>query len=82
MTILFWVSCSLVIYTYIGYPLVLWVLTKIRVRGVRKREIYPSVSIIITARNEEDKIREKIDNTLTLDYPPDLLRKRNGRVQV
>jgi cellulose synthase/poly-beta-1,6-N-acetylglucosamine synthase-like glycosyltransferase len=73
MTIFFWVSCFLVAYTYIGYPLVLWALAKIGARDVRKDKIYPSVSVIIAARNEVDKIREKIDNTLTLDYSPSLL---------
>lgn len=73
MTILFWVSVLSVTYTYLGYPLVLWVLTKIRAQDVRKKKVYPSVSIIIAARNEADKIQEKIENTLTLDYPSFLL---------
>lgn len=73
MTILLWASLFLVVYTYLAYPLVLWALTKIRPRDVRKSKIYPFVSIIIAARNEADKIREKINNTLTLDYPTSLL---------
>jgi len=73
MTILFWVSFFLVVYTYIGYPLVLWALTKIKARDVHKGDIYPSVSVIIAARNEADKIRQKIENTLTLNYRPGLL---------
>jgi cellulose synthase/poly-beta-1,6-N-acetylglucosamine synthase-like glycosyltransferase len=71
MTFLFWVSFFLVVYAYIGYPLVLWALTNIRARDVPKMEIYPSVAVIITARNEVDKIRDKIENTLALDYPAD-----------
>ncbi len=63
----------LTVYTYIGYPLLLWVLTKIRGRDVRKSEMFPSVSVIIAARNEEDKIEQKLKNTLALDYPPDQL---------
>jgi len=73
MIILFWVSALLITYTYIGYPLVLWALTKIRLQDVRKKRVYPSVSIIIAARNEADKIRQKIENTLTIKYPPDQL---------
>lgn len=73
MTILFWASLFLVVYTYLGYPLVLWCLAKVRPRDVRKRSICPSVSVIITARNEADKIRKKLHNTLALDYPPDRL---------
>lgn len=70
MTILFWASTLLVAYTYLGYPLLLWIFARLRSRDVRKAKIQPSVSIIIAARNEADKIRHKIDNTLTLNYPP------------
>ena len=73
MKILFWLSACLIAYTYFGYPLVLWVLTKLRARSIVKREIFPRVSIIIAARNEADKIRQKIEHTLALDYPADRL---------
>jgi len=69
MKLLFWIASSLVVYTYVGYPLVLWVFAKIRSRGVLKKNFYPSVSIIIAARNEADQIRQKLDHTLALDYP-------------
>jgi cellulose synthase/poly-beta-1,6-N-acetylglucosamine synthase-like glycosyltransferase len=67
---LFWISMALVAYTYVGYPIVLWVLTQLRPHDARKGSIQPSVSIIIAARNEADKIRRKIEHTLALDYPP------------
>src|SRR5439155_24053216 len=73
MKILFWVAASLVVYTYFGYPFVLWAFAKVRSRRVLKKEIFPSVSIIIAARNEADKIRQKIDYTLALDYPAERL---------
>lgn len=63
----------LVIYTYFGYPLVLWVFAKIRSREILKGEISPPVSIIIAARNEADKIRRKLQHTLALAYPKDRL---------
>jgi len=67
--ILFWLSTCLVVYTYFGYPFVLWALTTLRSRNILKQEIFPRVSIIIAARNEVDKIRQKIEHTLALDYP-------------
>ena len=73
MTILFCASVLLVVYTYVGYPVLLWAFAKLRPRHVRKKRIFPFVSIIIAARNEADKIRNKINNTLTLNYPPSLL---------
>src|SRR5262245_57959652 len=69
MKILFWVAMSLVVYTYLGYPCVLWVFARIRPLRVLKQGIFPVVSIIIAARNEADKIRQKIDHALALDYP-------------
>jgi cellulose synthase/poly-beta-1,6-N-acetylglucosamine synthase-like glycosyltransferase len=71
--ILFWVSMLLVIYTYLGYPFVLWAFGKLRSQDVLKKEISPPVSIIIAARNEVDKIRHKIEHTLALAYPKKLL---------
>src|SRR5438876_2673623 len=71
--ILFWLSTCLVVYAYFGYPFVLWALTKLRSRNVLKTEILPRVSIIIAARNEADKIRQKIEHTLALDYPEERL---------
>jgi cellulose synthase/poly-beta-1,6-N-acetylglucosamine synthase-like glycosyltransferase len=71
--LLFWLSTGLVAYAYFGYPLVLWVLTKLRSQNILKTEIFPQVSIIIAARNEADKIRQKIEHTLALDYPGERL---------
>ena len=73
MKILFWIAMVLVVYTYFGYPCVLWAFARIRPRRVLKKEIFPSVSIIIAARNEADKIRQKIDHTLALNYPAERL---------
>jgi glycosyltransferase involved in cell wall biosynthesis len=66
----FWCSVALVFYAYLGYPMALAVISLFRNRPVRKRKITPRVSFIITAHNEEARIREKIDNTLAQDYSP------------
>lgn len=73
MRLLFWLSAGLVVYTYFGYPLALWACSSLRGRPVRRAEFFPRVSIIIAARNEVAKIRQKIEHTLTLDYPADRL---------
>jgi len=77
--ILFW-SCFLIIaYSYIGYGILLFLLTRIKWL-FRKRKIpvfsaafKPEVTLIVAAFNEEDFIEEKITNTFQLDYPSDLL---------
>lgn len=67
---LFWVGVAAVLYAYAGYPLMLWVLSRLRPRPIERATILPTVSVIIAARNEEGVIKEKIANTLALAYPP------------
>jgi biofilm PGA synthesis N-glycosyltransferase PgaC len=66
---------GVVIYAYAGYPLVLYVLGLLRRRRILRDESYnPRVILIISAHNEERIIREKIENSLALDYPKDRLK--------
>ena len=70
--IAFWCSIALMLYAYVGYPCALVALSFFRDRPVNKAENGgppPPVSFIITAHNEEARIREKIENTLGQDYP-------------
>lgn len=70
----FWISVFVLVYTYIGYGLVLWT---IKILFFKKKNTIlsekPAVCILIAAYNEEDWIVEKIQNTLSLDYPVELL---------
>lgn len=69
----FWFSAFLVVYIYIGYPLLTYVLRK-RGRPVAKDwEHQPSVSILVPAYNESREIHETLLNKLALDYPKDRL---------
>ena len=69
MTAMFFAAVFGVFYAYLGYPLSLVALTTWRTRPVKKQEILPSVTLIITVYNEEKRIAQKIENTLKLDYP-------------
>ena len=69
MEITLWSALMLIAYAYVGYPCILMVLSIFRSRGVNKGEIAPSVSLILTAYNEEQRIAQKLDNTLKLVYP-------------
>jgi glycosyltransferase involved in cell wall biosynthesis len=71
--IAFWCSVLLVLYAYVGYPCALQIVSHFRSRPIRKAGITPRVSFIITAYNEEARIREKIENTLAQRYPAPLL---------
>ena len=56
-------------YSYLIYPCLLWVLSRMIKRDWVKQEITPTVSVIISAYNEEAVIDQKIRNTLALSYP-------------
>jgi len=75
MVFIFWLCIAAVFYAYFGYTLVLWLIT--RFMSNKQPFLYaadfPTVSMIISAYNEEDVIEEKILNSLSLDYPSELL---------
>ena len=74
MEFVFWCSVFLIFHAYFGYPLSLWVLSFVKNKKVRKASFLPPVTMIIAACNEEKRIREKLENTLALEYPHELLR--------
>jgi cellulose synthase/poly-beta-1,6-N-acetylglucosamine synthase-like glycosyltransferase len=72
--VVFWGSVAMILYVYAGYPTLLLLLGAMRRRAPSPRDgLAPRVSLIISAYNEEDVIREKIVNSLGLDYPRDRL---------
>jgi cellulose synthase/poly-beta-1,6-N-acetylglucosamine synthase-like glycosyltransferase len=68
---LFWGSLGALAWTHIGYPLTAAVLARVRARPVRKGEIEPAVTLVVAAHDEEKVIERRLENLLTLDYPPD-----------
>jgi hypothetical protein len=73
MASLFWFCVVFVAYAYFGYPIVLFLAARLFGTAARRAPITPTVSFIITARNEAQRIRAKIENTLALDYPASLI---------
>ncbi len=69
--IVFCISVLLIAYSYVGYPILLSILSYLFPRPTRRADITPRISLIITARNEEKDIRAKLENALSLDYPRD-----------
>jgi cellulose synthase/poly-beta-1,6-N-acetylglucosamine synthase-like glycosyltransferase len=72
------VACAaLVVYTYAGYPLLVWVLGRVLGRGASPKvpadADLPTVSVLVAAYNEETVIQQRILNALELDYPADKL---------
>ena len=73
MTVVFWLCVSAMAYVYVGYPLLLFLVSRVVHRRVAKAPITPTVTMVIAAYNEEQAIAGKLDNSLALDYPPDRL---------
>lgn len=69
---LFWISCFLVFFNYIGYAILPFIVNKFHKQKEETSENYfPSVSFIVAAYNEDDCIEKKIINSLEQEYPND-----------
>jgi cellulose synthase/poly-beta-1,6-N-acetylglucosamine synthase-like glycosyltransferase len=67
-------SIAALAYVYAGYPLLLRLVVRLRgARRVETRDITPSLSLLISAHNEEAVIGAKLENALALDYPREQL---------
>jgi cellulose synthase/poly-beta-1,6-N-acetylglucosamine synthase-like glycosyltransferase len=74
--LLFGLSLAWIGYVYVGYPCCLWLIGRLRRFTPNTQEdSTPSVSVLISARNEEKDIGWKIQETLSWNYPP-------GRLEV
>lgn len=73
MKYLFFISLGLLVYTFVWYPLMLFIVSRLFSKQTKKDSRLPSVTLIISAYNEERSIREKLENTLKLDYPKEQL---------
>jgi cellulose synthase/poly-beta-1,6-N-acetylglucosamine synthase-like glycosyltransferase len=73
MSLVFWFSVFLIFFAYFGYPLTLELRIWFDNKTVQKKSFIPHLTLIITACDEGKRIREKLENTLGLDYPSNLL---------
>jgi cellulose synthase/poly-beta-1,6-N-acetylglucosamine synthase-like glycosyltransferase len=85
LTSLFWVSLLGLFYAYAGYPLAVCFLAGLtqRMRGGHRRaapggaqprqQQLPEITVVISAFNAENHIRERIENILECNYPRDRL---------
>ena len=78
VAIVFWACAALIVYTQLGYGLLLALLARLRRAPVSPAKTAgptepPSVSFIVAAYKEEAVIAEKVANVRALDYPADKL---------
>lgn len=75
MLSLIFFNLLLIAYASIGYLLSLFILSFFSKKSLTKSDTHiPSVTLMIAAYNEEQGIAEKLENSLLLDYPRNLLR--------
>jgi cellulose synthase/poly-beta-1,6-N-acetylglucosamine synthase-like glycosyltransferase len=75
VVIAFWASVGLLVYTHLGYPALLWLLTRLSRApdGAVQPAEPPSVSLIVAAHDEEASIPRWVRSSLALDYPRERL---------
>jgi cellulose synthase/poly-beta-1,6-N-acetylglucosamine synthase-like glycosyltransferase len=76
LAIVFWVCVGLLLYSLVGYPLLLAALVRLRPRRAERTGVadrLPSVSVIVAAYAEADVIAGRVANLRGLDYPEDRL---------
>lgn len=70
---LFWISLALVVYTYVGYGLIIYILSRFwgnqKTPPIPSENDLPEITLLVAAYNEEKYITQKIENSLSLDYP-------------
>lgn len=77
--ILFWICFAVVVYTFFGYGIIVFILVKIKNVFNKKTISYnpgflPTVTLIVPSYNEADFILQKVENSKNLDYPQDKLK--------
>lgn len=75
MEFLFYLFALLCAYSYFLYPVLLKLLPVRKIMDITDNGStnLPVLSLIITVHNEEGRVREKLENTLQIDYPSDCL---------
>jgi len=73
ITTIFWSLILLILYTYIGYPFLLTILSDIKKREFEKNTKLHFISIIIAVHNEEKTIKQTLRNIKKLEYPKNKL---------
>ena len=79
LKVIFWICLAIVVYTYVGYGVLLYLLLCLKrlLCKPQKEPVLPNddqlpdVTLMICAYNEEDIIGEKMENIRQIDYPAD-----------
>ncbi|MDP1713477.1 MAG: glycosyltransferase family 2 protein [Anaerolineales bacterium] len=73
IALLFWLALGVISYTYFGYPLLIWIISRLRPKSESYERHTPYITLLIAAYNEEVIIEDKLINSLSIDYPKEKL---------
>jgi glycosyltransferase involved in cell wall biosynthesis len=73
MELIFYISLIIVMHAYFIYPLSIYIIGLVKENIIIKGQSDFTVTIIITAYNEENRIERKIENTLLITFPKEKL---------
>lgn len=73
MEIFFWLSSVIIVYIYVGYPILLKFLPKRPSAHVSEDNFSPKITVLIPAFNEATSIESTIKNKLEQSYPAELI---------
>lgn len=73
MESIFWTLVTIVVYTYIGYGIIItiWAKFKRKKTDVSPQKEWPAVTLFVAAYNELSYLPQKVANFKSLDYPQD-----------
>ncbi|EPR71373.1 glycosyltransferase family 2 protein [Cyclobacterium qasimii] len=77
--VVFWIAIGVVAYTFLGYGIVIGFLVKLKDLLSKKinqteKEFLPDVTLVVPCYNEADIIKDKVLNSLGLEYPNEKLK--------
>jgi poly-beta-1,6-N-acetyl-D-glucosamine synthase len=73
MQFVFWLALFLLVYLYVGYPLIAWFRARVSPQPHLREPIAPAVTVVVVAHNEGEKIAGRIQDLQALDYPANQL---------
>jgi glycosyltransferase involved in cell wall biosynthesis len=70
-TYAFWFAACFMLYIYAGYPLWMYLRSRLEPCPQRQGSVLPTVSVILAVHNGAALLRQKVAHLLSLDYPQD-----------
>ena len=77
MEYVFWIAAVFSGYTYLGYPLLIWLFSFLRPAyqpDPSSIQSWPPVTVVVAVHNEKQRVMHKIRNLQALDYDPRLIK--------